>query len=158
MNESVKRNVVQARLDDTELKQFVAVKNLLSAKSNSDAFRKMIANEKLAAEQKSGKQLSWEQLQQSPLAQINIDDNQLKEIAEKYGDIQAHLESLDYAASNLTNNMNQIAKGVNQAKETDPANIQMWNWVIQALNKMFPTIQQLQGFVNQAKVAVKKGA
>ena len=55
MNESVKRNVVQARLDDTELKQFVAVKNLLSAKSNSDAFRKMIANEKLAAEQKSGK-------------------------------------------------------------------------------------------------------
>lgn len=158
MNENIKRNVVQARLNDAELEQFVAVKSMLNAESNSEAFRKMIADEKLAAEQNSGKRLSWSQLKQSPMSQANVDNKQLNKIVETYTDIQAHLESLDFAASNLTNNMNQVAKATNQAKQVDPANIRTWKWVIDALNKMFPAVQQLQGFVNQAKVAVKKGA
>ena len=92
------------------------------------------------------------------MSQANVDNKQLNKIVETYTDIQAHLESLDFAASNLTKNMNQVAKATNQAKQVDPANIRTWKWVIDALNKMFPAVQQLQGFVNQAKVAIKKGA
>ena len=130
MNKNVRRNVVQFRLSDAEKAAFDEVKQAINAKNNADAIRTMIADERLVnitAQQVSKNNHSmaqlleqtWSDLGRSSLSRavlgLQSDEglNALKQVQDTYDNIQAQLEGLLWSATNLTNNVNQIAHAAN---------------------------------------------
>ena len=57
---------------------------------------------------------------------------------------------------NIASNMNQIAHSTNIAKEVDPANTDTWNWVLNQLKSLFPSIQKMNLTVSELKQVIKE--
>ncbi|EDX43531.1 hypothetical protein [Limosilactobacillus reuteri] len=136
MNPNVKRNMVQVRLNDAEMKQFEAVKLSLSEKTNAATLRELIRLAPLTEEQSQ---------------------TQVKHLLKEYDDLDAKISALMWDSSNVTKNLNEIAHAANIAKNNDPTNEDTWNWIIQQLQQAFPTIQQLNQLCNETKSYLKKG-
>lgn len=81
----VKRNLVQVRLTDDQLKQFDSVKQILHAENNSDAIRQLISDKKLTD---------------------GTTQEALTQAVNQYTDLSAKLDSLMWNSSNITNNVN----------------------------------------------------
>lgn len=114
--------MIQVRLSDSDFKQFEAVKAGLNEKNNASTLRKLIQLAPLVGKQ--------------PQAQV-------EHILSTYDDINAKAGALLWDSSNMTKNLNEIAHAANIAKNNDPSNAATWNWVIQRLQQLFPTIKQL---------------
>lgn len=136
MNPNAKRNMVQVRLNDAEMKQFEAVKLSLSEKTNAATLRELIRLAPLTEEQSQ---------------------TQVKHLLKEYDDLDAKISALMWDSSNVTKNLNEIAHAANIAKNNDPTNEDTWNWIIQQLQQVFPTIQQLNQLCNETKSYLKKG-
>ncbi|MDL2057465.1 hypothetical protein QQO16_05260 [Limosilactobacillus reuteri] len=136
MNPNVKRNMVQVRLNDAEMKQFETVKLSLSEKTNAATLRELIRLAPLTEEQSQ---------------------TQVKHLLKEYDDLDAKISALMWDSSNVTKNLNEIAHAANIAKNNDPTNEDTWNWIIQQLQQAFPTIQQLNQLCNETKSYLKKG-
>lgn len=136
MNPNAKRNMVQVRLNDAEMKQFEAVKLSLSEKTNAATLRELIRLAPLTEEQSQ---------------------TQVKHLLKEYDDLDAKISALMWDSSNVTKNLNEIAHAANIAKNNDPTNEDTWNWIIQQLQQVFPTIQQLNQLSNETKSYLKKG-
>lgn len=136
MNPNAKRNMVQVRLNDAEMKQFEAVKLSLSEKTNAATLRELIRLAPLTEEQSQ---------------------TQVKHLLKEYDDLDAKISALMWDGSNVTKNLNEIAHAANIAKNNDPTNEDTWNWIIQQLQQVFPTIQQLNQLCNETKSYLKKG-
>lgn len=118
----VKRNMVQVRLSDDQFSAFNKIKKQLNAENNADALRKLINDKQL----------------------INSSTQQdLQKMVTKYDDLSAKIDSLMWDSRNLTSNMNQLAHAANVAKDTDPSNIDTWNWIIEQLQNIFPSVEKL---------------
>jgi len=120
MNKNTRRNIIQFRLNDAELQAFDEVKKAIKANNNADAIRLMIADEGLEA---------------------------INKLEDSYSNLQAQLEGLLWSVTNLTNNANQLAHAANQALQSDPADSEVWNWVIDSLQKLLSIANQLQSKV-----------
>ncbi|GFI59494.1 hypothetical protein [Limosilactobacillus walteri] len=136
MNPNAKRNMIQVRLNDAEMKQFEAVKLSLSEKTNAATLRELIRLAPLTEEQSQ---------------------TQVKHLLKEYDDLDAKISALMWDSSNVTKNLNEIAHAANIAKNNDPTNEDTWNWIIQQLQQVFPTIQQLNQLCNETKSYLKKG-
>ncbi len=82
---------------------------------------------------------------------------QVKHLLKEYDDLDAKISALMWDSSNVTKNLNEIAHAANIAKNNDPTNEDTWNWIIQQLQQVFPTIQQLNQLCNETKSYLKKG-
>lgn len=118
----VKRNMVQVRLSDDQFSAFNKIKKQVNAENNADALRKLITD----------KQLICGSTQQD-----------LQKMVAKYDDLSAKVDGLMWDSRNLTSNMNQLAHAANVAKDTDPSNIDTWNWIIEQLQNIFPSVEKL---------------
>lgn len=164
MNKNTRRNIIQFRLNDAELQAFDEVKKAIKANNNANAIRLMIADEQLVniiAPQVIKKDRSltpllaktWADLGRSGLSRAVLglqSDEGLKAInklEDSYSNLQAQLEGLLWSVTNLTNNVNQLAHAANQALQSDPADSEVWNWVIDSLQKLLSIANQLQSKV-----------
>lgn len=118
----VKRNMIQVRLTDEQFVAFSKLKKNMKAENNADTLRKLINDKQLT----SGS--TYQDLQK---------------MVTQYDDLSAKIDSLMWDSRNMTNNLNQIARAANIAKDTDPTNADTWNWVIEQLQTIFPTVEKL---------------
>lgn len=81
---------------------------------------------------------------------------QVEHLLKIYDDLDAKAAALLWNSSNMTKNLNEIAHAANIAKNNDPANETTWNWIIEQLKNMFPTIEQLNELGNETKDYLKK--
>ncbi|MDM8333673.1 hypothetical protein [Limosilactobacillus panis] len=135
MNPNAKRNMIQVRLSDDELRRFEVIRQGLKAKNNASALRQLIQLAPLVGKQ--------------PQAQV-------EHLLKIYDDLDAKAAALLWNSSNMTKNLNEIAHAANIAKNNDPANKTTWNWIIEQLKNMFPTIEQLNELGNETKDYLKK--
>lgn len=126
----VKRNLVQVRLTDNQLKQFDAIKKSLHAANNADTVRKLIIDKKLTN---------------------GTTQETLHKLVARYNDLSAQLDSLLWNSSNVTNNVNQVSHVLNIAAQEDPGDAETWNWVIQQLQLITSSINNLNKLANEAK-------
>ena len=104
---------------------------------------------------------TWADLGRSSLSravlglQSNEGLNAINKIQSSYNNIQAQLEGLLWSATNLTNNTNQIAHAANVALQNDPTDADVWNWVINEIQKLLPIADQLREKVSAIKIATK---
>lgn len=172
MPKKVKRNVIQVRLSDDELKAFIDVKNRMNAPNNSEAVRTMIADERLvnvaANRVKKGDRSvaqflakAWVDLGRSDLAQaaLGLQNNKgavnIQKIEAIYSDLQAQLSGLLYDATSMSNNLNQLAHAANLAKQDDPSDTDTWNWIIESLNKLLSVANNLQKATTDIRESIK---
>lgn len=172
MNSKVKRNIIQFRLNDDELAVFIEVKNALHSPNNAEAIRTMITDEQLVniaakEQEKGGQAISqflakyWTKIGRSNLAKAVLglhnkdSSNAIKQIGRHYEQIQSQLSGLLWSVTNLTNNINQIAHVANQAKQEDPADADTWNWIINALQNVLPTVKEVDSTVQLTKQVIK---
>lgn len=114
--------MVQVRLSDDQFSAFNKIKKQVNAENNADALRKLINDKQL----------------------INGSTHQnLQKMITKYDDLSAKIDSLMWDSRNLTTNMNQIAHAANVAKDTDPSDVDTWNWIIEQLQNIFPSVEKL---------------
>ena len=135
MNPNAKRNMIQVRLSDDELRRFEVIRQGLKAKNNASALRQLIQLAPLVGKQ--------------PQAQV-------EHLLKIYDDLDAKAAALLWNSSNMTKNLNEIAHAANIAKNNDPANKTTWHWIIEQLKNMFPTIEQLNELGNETKDYLKK--
>lgn len=132
----VKRNLVQVRLTDDQLKQFDSVKQILHAENNSDAIRQLISDKKLTD---------------------GTTQEALTQAVNQYTDLSAKLDSLMWNSSNITNNVNQVAHILNAAAQADPEDVDTWNWVMQQLQAIATNNNQLRQLVDEVKHWLSEG-
>lgn len=128
--------MIQVRLSDAELVQFEKIKSKLKLKSNADTLRRMIQS----ATRNSGQSLT-----------------QMEQLHKSAEDLEAKVDALLWNDSNITKNLNEIAHAANIAKDNDPANTETWNWIIQQLQQIFPSIEELDQVSNKVKKFLKRG-
>ena len=80
----------------------------------------------------------------------------VEKLSKVYNDLDAKADALIWNSSNVTKNLNEIAHAANIAKNNDPANETTWNWIIQQLQQIFPTINQLNQVGSETKEFIKK--
>ena len=127
--------MIQVRLSDKEFEQFEAIKESLKKKNNAATLREMIQLAPFV-----GKKTQ---------AYVEI-------LSKVYNDLDAKADALIWNSSNVTKNLNEIAHAANIAKNNDPANETTWNWIIQQLQQIFPTINQLNQVGSETKEFIKK--
>lgn len=127
--------MIQVRLTDHQLEEFEKVKNTLNAKNNAVALRKLIEDKKLTSK---------------------TTQDVLSKHIDSYNDLSAKLDALMWDSRNIASNMNQIAHSTNIAKEVDPANTDTWNWVLNQLKSLFPSIQKMNLTVSELKQVIKE--
>lgn len=132
----VKRNLVQVRLTDDQLKQFDGVKKILHAENNADAIRQLISDKKLTD---------------------GTTQEALTQAVAQYTDLSAKLDSLLWNSSNITNNVNQVAHVLNAAAQADPGDVETWNWVMQQLQSIVASNNQLKQLIDEVKHWLSKG-
>lgn len=132
----VKRNLIQVRLTDTQLKQFDSVKKNLHAENSADAIRQLINDKRLTD---------------------GTTQEALTQAVNQYTDLSAKLDSLMWNSSNITNNFNQIAHVLNAAAQADPGDVETWNWVLQQLQVIVTSNNQLKQLVDEVKRWLNKG-
>ena len=135
MNTNIKRNMIQVRLSDTEMKTFEAIKSTLNEKTNAATLRELIQLAPLVGKQSQ---------------------EQVKHLLNTYDDLEAKVSALLWGSSNVTKNLNEIAHAANIAKNNDPANEDTWNWIIQQLKEIFLSINQLNQISEQTKKFLKE--
>lgn len=172
MSTKVKRNIIQVRLSDDELKAFIKVKNRMNAPNNSEAVRTMIADERLvniaANRVKNGDRSvaqflakAWADLGRSDLAQAalglqNVNGSaSIQKIETIYSDLQAQLSGLLYDATSMSNNINQLAHAANLAKQEDPSDPDTWNWIIDSLSQLLSVASNLQKATTDIRKSIK---
>lgn len=131
----VKRNLIQVRLTDSQLKEFNNVKRALHANNNADAIRELINDKELTS---------------------GTTQDVLHDISTQYNDLTAKIGALMWDSHNLTSNMNQIAHAANIAKDTDPSNADTWNWIVNQLQKMFPVVEKLSNSTSATNAWLKE--
>ena len=131
----VKRNLIQVRLTDSQLKEFNNVKRALHANNNADAIRELINDKELTS---------------------GTTQDVLHDISTQYNDLTAKIGALMWDSRNLTSNMNQIAHAANIAKDTDPSNADTWNWIVNQLQKMFPVVEKLSNSTSATNAWLKE--
>ncbi len=131
----VKRNLIQVRLTDSQLKEFDNVKRALHADNNADAIRELINDKGLTS---------------------GTTQDALHDISTQYNDLTAKIGALMWDSRNLTSNMNQIAHAANIAKDTDPSNADTWNWIVNQLQKMFPVVEKLSSSASATNAWLKE--
>lgn len=114
--------MIQVRLSDTEMDQFEKVKVALKQKTNAATLRELIQLVPLVGEEPQ---------------------KEVKHFLKVYDDLDARTNALLWNSSNMTKNLNEIAHAANIAKENDPANVTTWNWIIEQLRQIFPTVKEL---------------
>lgn len=127
--------MIQVRLSDKEFEQFEAIKESLKKKNNAATLREMI--------------------QLAPFVGKKTQAYEEK-LSKVYNDLDAKADALIWNSSNVTKNLNEIAHAANIAKNNDPANETTWNWIIQQLQQIFPTINQLNQVGSETKEFIKK--
>lgn len=135
MSTNLKRNMIQVRLSDKEFEQFEAIKESLKKKNNAATLREMI--------------------QLAPFVDKKT-QAYVEKLSKVYNDLDAKADALIWNSSNVTKNLNEIAHAANIAKNNDPANETTWNWIIQQLQQIFPTINQLNQVGSETKEFIKK--
>ena len=135
MSTNLKRNMIQVRLSDKEFEQFEAIKESLKKKNNAAALREMI--------------------QLAPFVGKKT-QAYVEKLSKVYNDLDAKADALIWNSSNVTKNLNEIDHAANIAKNNDPANETTWNWIIQQLQQIFPTINQLNQVGSETKEFIKK--
>ena len=131
----VKRNLIQVRLTDSQLKEFNNVKRALHANNNADAIRELLNDKELTS---------------------GTTQDVLHDISTQYNDLTAKIGALMWDSRNLTSNMNQIAHAANIAKDTDPSNADTWNWIVNQLQKMFPVVEKLSNSTSATNAWLKE--
>ena len=140
--------LIQSRLDEDELAEFVEVKQQLGEKNNSKAVRQMIKDEmmlkKSEEEWKKGNldmvtalitKLSDEGRLPLTEALMGITDtktsSQLSILQSQFSDIQSQLEAIMMSVTQMGNNLNQIAKVMNTAakENEDLTDTDLWKWI-----------------------------
>ena len=127
--------MIQVRLSDKEFEQFEAIKESLKKKNNAATLREMI--------------------QPAPFVGKKT-QAYVEKLSKVYNDLDAKADALIWNSSNVTKNLNEIAHAANIAKNNDPANETTWNWIIQQLQQIFPTINQLNQVGSETKEFIKK--
>ena len=127
--------MIQVRLSDKEFEQFEAIKESLKRKNNAATLREMI--------------------QLAPFVGKKT-QAYVEKLSKVYNDLDAKADALIWNSSNVTKNLNEIAHAANIAKNNDPANETTWNWIIQQLQQIFPTINQLNQVGSETKEFIKK--
>ena len=127
--------MIQVRLSDKEFEQFEAIKESLKKKNNAATLREMI--------------------QLAPFVGKKT-QAYVEKLSKEYNDLDAKADALIWNSSNVTKNLNEIAHAANIAKNNDPANETTWNWIIQQLQQIFPTINQLNQVGSETKEFIKK--
>ena len=127
--------MIQVRLSDKEFEQFEASKESLKKKNNAATLREMI--------------------QLAPFVGKKT-QAYVEKLSKVYNDLDAKADALIWNSSNVTKNLNEIAHAANIAKNNDPANETTWNWIIQQLQQIFPTINQLNQVGSETKEFIKK--
>ena len=127
--------MIQVRLSDKEFEQFEAIKESLKKKNNAATLREMI--------------------QLAPFVGKKTQDY-VEKLSKVYNDLDAKADALIWNSSNVTKNLNEIAHAANIAKNNDPANETTWNWIIQQLQQIFQTINQLNQVGSETKEFIKK--
>lgn len=127
--------MIQVRLSDKEFEQFEAIKESLKKKNNAATLREMI--------------------QLAPFVDKKT-QAYVEKLSKVYNDLDAKADALIWNSSNVTKNLNEIAHAANIAKNNDPANETTWNWIIQQLQQIFPTINQLNQVGSETKEFIKK--
>ena len=135
MSTNLKRNMIQVRLSDKEFEQFEAIKESLKKKNNAATLREMI--------------------QLAPFVGKKT-QAYVEKLSKVYNDLDAKADALIWNSSNVTKNLNEIAHAANIAKNNDPANETTWHWIIQLLQQIFPTINQLNQVGSETKEFIKK--
>lgn len=135
LNSNAKRNMIQVRLSDDELKEFEAVKAGLKEKNNAATLRKLIQLAPLMGKK--------------PQAEV-------EHLLKQYDDLDAKASALLWDSSNVTKNLNEIAHVTNIAKNNDPADATTWNWVVQQLQQIFPAVQRLNQAAGELQQQLKK--
>lgn len=148
----LKDKLVQARLDEDELADFDEVKTLMNVSKNSDAIRQMVKDEMMLAKVKD----EWKQGNidtvttlvtklsdegRLPLSEalMGITDtktaSQLSILQNQFSDIQSQLSAIMFSATQMGNNLNQIAKVMNTAakQDEDLTDAEMWKWITSQL-------------------------
>ena len=148
----LKDKLVQARLDEDELADFDEVKTLMNVSKNSDAIRQMVKDEMMLANAKD----EWKQGNidtvttlvtklsdegRLPLSEalMGITDtktaSQLSILQNQFSDIQSQLSAIMFSATQMGNNLNQIAKVMNTAakQDEDLTDAEMWKWITSQL-------------------------
>ena len=131
----IKRNMIQVRLTDNQLEEFEKVKKKLKAKNNATDLRKLIEYKQLTSKNTQEK---------------------IASLIDKYKDLSNKLDALMWDSRNIANSMNQIAHSTNVAREVDPANTETWNWVLNQLQSLFPTIKRMDLTVSELKKQIKE--
>lgn len=140
--------LIQSRLDEDELSDFDEVKKMLGEENNSKAVRRMIKDEmmlkKAKEEWKKGNtdmvtelvtKLSDEGRLPLVEALMGITDtktsSQLSILQNQFSDIQSQLEAIMMSVTQMGNNLNQIAKGMNTAakEDEDLTDTDLWKWI-----------------------------
>ena len=127
--------MIQVRLSDKEFEQFEAIKESLKKKNNAATLREMI--------------------QLAPFVGKKT-QAYVEKLSKVYNDLDAKADALIWNSSNVTKNLNEIAHAANIAKNNDPANETTWNWIIQQLQQIFPTINQLNQVGSETKEFIKQ--
>ena len=83
MNTNIKRNMIQVRLSDTEMKNFEAIKSTLNEKTNAATLRELIQLAPLVGKQSQ---------------------EQVKHLLNTYDDLEAKVSALLWDSSNVTKN------------------------------------------------------
>ena len=79
----------------------------------------------------------------------------LNDIQSSFDDLDALVQGLLWEASNLSNNLNQVAHVANLAAKEDPADVDTWQWVIDALNKLLSASNNLRKISNDVHDYIK---
>lgn len=114
--------MIQVRLDDDEMKQFTQIKAVLGRANNASTLRYLIKLAPLVNKQSQA---------------------QITKLEGSFNDLEAKSSALLWDSSSLTKNINEIAHAANVALNNDPANEATWNWIVEQLQQIFPTVQQL---------------
>lgn len=174
MEDKSKRIAVQVKLHPEEMNGFNEVKKITNATTNSDAIRTMISDERLlywaskqhgddrhstmALLQKMWKLQGRSAALQSLLTVNGNDFGMLNDIKTSFDDLDALVQGLLWEASNLSKNLNQVAHVTNIAAKEDPTDVDTWQWVIDALNKLLGVSDNLRKIGNEVHRYIKGDA
>lgn len=167
----LKNKIVQARMSEDELADFEAVKNILHAKTSSEAIRLMVKDEQaieIAAKRQDDEDVTpldnlTVLLKEDRLAMTKTlmgitqptDEAKLDDLLKKFADIQAQLAGLMWSLTNINNNANQVAKIMNVAAKIDPANEEAWNWTNAQLFQIGKQLAILSRQLNNVEFSLK---
>lgn len=171
----LKDHLVQARVDDDELAALKKLQRLMGVKNQSLAIRQMITDEMMVEKAQQGWRHGQRDLVPLLAGQMNSDGRlpmanallgitstktvtQLQLVQDQFADIQSQLAATLLSLTQCGNNLNQIAKVLNEAHKqaqlqgVDLADADLWNWVAQQLSNNNRVLNALKTKIANLKV------